>query len=309
MKVYLSEYIHPAAVEHLKSHAEIVDNFDHPEELDGLVVRGVKVTREMIERATNLKVVGRHGVGFEGVDIDAAKAHGVHVVNAPLANATSVAELIVARFLEMSRDLYRANVGMRQGAFTRIAPPEMQGTEVTGKTLGLIGMGNIPQMVAHMMTAAFGVKVVGYDPFVPAEEAIRRGIEKADTLEALLEQSDLVTISVHLNPQTENMIHGDLFDHFKPSAIFVNTSRGKVVNENDLYEALKAGKLRGAAFDVFATDPAPLPKDSPLLTLDNFSATPHIGGNTQEALYRTGMAVVQNVLDVLDGKPVSSMII
>ena len=130
-----------------------------------------------------------------------------------------------------------------------------------------------------------------------------------DTLEALLEQSDLVTISVHLNPQTENMIHGDLFDHFKPSAIFVNTSRGKVVNENDLYEALKAGKLRGAAFDVFATDPAPLPKDSPLLTLDNFSATPHIGGNTQEALYRTGMAVVQNVLDVLDGKPVSSMII
>ena len=138
---------------------------------------------------------------------------------------------------------------------------------------------------------------------------IRRGIEKVDTLEALLEQSDLVTISVHLNPQTENMIHGDLFDHFKPSAIFVNTSRGKVVNENDLYEALKAGKLRGAAFDVFATDPAPLPKDSPLLTLDNFSATPHIGGNTQEALYRTGMAVVQNVLDVLDGKPVSSMIV
>lgn len=161
MKVYLSEYIHPAAVEYLKAHAEIVDNFDHPEELDGMVVRGVKVTREMIERATNLKVVGRHGVGFEGVDIEAAKAHGVHVVNAPLANATSVAELIVARFLEMSRDLYRANAGMRRGAFTRIAPPEMQGTEVTGKTLGLIGMGNIPQMVAHMMTAAFGVKVIG----------------------------------------------------------------------------------------------------------------------------------------------------
>ena len=129
MKVYLSEYIHPAAVEHLKAHAEIVDNFDHPEELDGMVVRGVKVTREMIERAANLKVVGRHGVGFEGVDIEAAKAHGVHVVNAPLANATSVAELIVARFLEMSRDLYRANVGMRQGVFTRIAPPEMQGTD------------------------------------------------------------------------------------------------------------------------------------------------------------------------------------
>ena len=159
------------------------------------------------------------------------------------------------------------------------------------------------------MTAAFGVKVVGYDPFVSAEEAARRGIEKVDMLEALLEQSDLVTISVHLNPQTENMIHGALFDHFKPSAIFVNTSRGKIVNENDLYEALKAGKLRGAAFDVFATDPAPLPKDSPLLTLDNFSTTPHIGGNTQEALYRTGMTVVQNVLDVLDGKAVSSMIV
>ena len=309
MKVYLSEFIHPAAVELLRSKAEIVDNFDHPEELDGMVVRGVNVTRDMMEQAKNLKVVGRHGVGYEGVDIAAAKELGIHVVNAPMANATSVAELVVARFLEMSRDLYRANVGLRRGEFTRIAPPDLQGTEVTGKTLGLIGMGNIPQIVAKMMRAAFQVDVVGYDPFVDAEEAQRRGIKKIDALEDMLEVSDLVTISVHLTPETTGMISGKVFDHFKKNAIFVNTARGKIVDEDDLYEALVSGKLKAAAFDVFSSDPLPLDKNSKLLTLDNFSATPHIGGNTQEALYRTGMTVVQNVLDILDGKDVPSKIV
>lgn len=307
MKVYLSEFIHPAAVERLKSVATVETTFDHIEELDGMVVRGVKVTRDIIERATNLKVVGRHGVGFETVDLEAAKEHGVRVLNAPHANATSVAELIVARFLEMSRHLYKANAKLRRGEFTRIAPPDLQGTEITGKTLGLIGMGNIPQQAANMMRAAFQVKVYGYDPFVSAEEAERRGIHKIDTLEELLEISDMVNINVHLTPETTNMISGDLFNHFKPNAIFVNTARGKIVNEDDLYDALASGKLAGAAFDVFANEP--LPKDSKLLTLENFSATPHIGGNTEEALYRTGMTVVENVINVIEGKPAEGIVV
>lgn len=307
MKVYLSEFIHPAAVERLKSVATVETTFDHMEELDGMVVRGVRVTRDMIERAKNLKVVGRHGVGFETVDLEAAKEHGVRVLNAPHANATSVAELIVARFLEMSRHLYQANAKLRRGEFTRIAPPDLQGTEVTGKTLGLIGMGNIPQQAANMMRAAFQVKVYGYDPFVSAEEAERRGIHKIDTLEELLEISDMVNINVHLTPETTNMISGDLFNHFKPNAIFVNTARGKIVNEDDLYDALAAGKLGGAAFDVFANEP--LPKDSKLLTLENFSATPHIGGNTEEALYRTGMTVVENVINVIEGRPAEGIVV
>lgn len=307
MKVYLSEFIHPAAVELLKSEAEVVDNFDNIEELDGIIVRGVPVGREIIEKGKNLKAIGRHGVGYEIVDVEAAKENGVHVVNVPHANALSVAELIVARFLEMSKNLLRGNLGLRNGEFTRIAPPDLQGMEVTGKTLGLIGMGNIPQLVVKMMTAAFNVNVVGYDPFVDAEEAKRRGIKKIDSLEEMLEQSDLVNISLHKTPETENMFRGDLFNHFKPNAIFVNTARGGIVNEDDLYEALRDGKLGAAAFDVFAAEP--LSKDSKLLTLPNFSATPHIGGNTAEALERTSMTVVENVLRVIKGEPAEGIVV
>ena len=168
-------------------------------------------------------------------------------------------------------------------------------------------MGNIPQIVARMMKAAFQVQVYGYDPFVSTEEAERRGIHKVDQLEVLLEMSVLVSINVHLTPETTNMIHGDLFNHFRPNAIFVNTARGKIVNEDDLYDALVAGKLGSAAFDVFANEP--LPKDSKLLTLESFSATPHIGGNTQEALYRTGMTVVENVINVIEGKPAEGIVV
>ena len=307
MKVFLNEFIHPAAVEYLRENAEIVSDEARLSEVDGILVRGKHVTRDVIAQAPNLKVVGRHGVGYDGVDIEACRERGIHVVNAPRANVRSVAELIVARFLEMSRGLYAANEGLRQGVFTRIAPPELVGSEVTGKTLGLIGMGNIPRTVAEMMESAFQVKVCGYDPFISREDAEKYGIEKVDTLEELLERSDLVSINVHLTKETENMISGPLFDHFKPNAIFVNTARGHIVNEDDLYDALVAGKLKAAAFDVFADEP--LPKDSRLLTLKNFSATPHIGGNTEEALYRTGMAVVKNVLAVLTGNTPESMVI
>lgn len=307
MKVYLNEFIHPEAVAYLKKHVTVVDTFQKIEELDGILVRGIKITRDIVEHAKNLKVVGRHGVGYEGVDLEACREYGVHVVNAPRANAVSVAELVVARFLEMSRHLYASNAKLRKGEFTRIAPPDMLGTEVTGKTLGLIGMGNIPRIVADIMRAAFHVEVLGFDPFISAETALSYGIRKVDTLEELLEQSDLVSINVHLTKETENMISGKLFDHFRPNAIFVNTARGHVVNEDDLYDALVSGKLKAAAFDVFAQEP--LPRDSKLLTLENFSATPHIGGNTEEALYRTGMTVVKNILAVLEGQEPEGMVI
>ncbi|PNV60456.1 3-phosphoglycerate dehydrogenase [Clostridium sp. chh4-2] len=307
MNIYLSEFIHTAAVKRLESAANVISDFNHPEELDGMIVRGVKVTREMMEKATNLKVIARHGAGFDTIDLEAAKELGIRVLNAPGANTVSVAEMIVARFLEMSRDLYRANSKLRKGEFTRIAPPDMLGTEVSEKTLGLIGMGKIHQCAADMMKAAFHVDVVGYDPFVSSEEAEKCGMKKLDTIEEVLECSDLVSISVMLNAETENMIHGELFNHFKKNVIFVNTARGKIVNEDDLYEALKDGKLRAAAFDVFSSEP--LSKDSKLLTLDNFSATPHIGGNTEEALYRTGMAVVENTIRVIEGKEAAGLVV
>ncbi len=307
MIVYLNDNIHPEAVALLKSSAEVVSDFDRIREIDGMVVRATPVPRSIIEQAVNLKVIGRHGVGYDKVDIEAAREHHVRVLNAPTANANSVAELIVARFLEMSRDLYRGNVGLREGRFPKSSPPDMVGTEVTGKTLGLIGIGHIPQLVAAMMKAAFHVHVIGYDPYVSAEEFRRRGIVKYDRLEQMLEAADLVSISVHRTAATQNMINASTFDHFRPGAIFVNTSRGGIVDEDALYDALTAKKLRAAAFDVFAKEPCP--PDSKLLTLENFSATPHIGGNTEEALYNTGMTIVKNVLNVLHGLPAEGIVV
>lgn len=307
MKIYLNEFIHPDAASHLRSQAEVVTNFDHIEELDGIIVRGTQVTGEMIRAAKNLKVIGRHGIAMNIIDLDAARECGVRVLNTPRTNANSVAEYIVGCFLAMSRHFYECNVKLRRGAFTRIAPPDLLGSDVSGKTVGLVGMGNISQLVAKIMRNAFDCEICGYDPFVDNERAAALGFKKYERLEDLLEVSDLVNISVPLSKGTVGLVSGDMFRHFKPGAILVNAARGQIVNEDGLYCALTEGPLKAAAFDTFAVEP--LPKDSKLLTLENFSATPHIGGNTEEALYRTGMAVVDNVINVIKGQPADGIIV
>lgn len=305
--IYLSEFIHPDAVARLKEYAEVVTDLEHPEELDAIIVRGVHIDGDLIRKATNLKVIGRHGTAMNIIDLDAARECGVRVLNTPRTNSNSVAEYIVGAFIAMSRSYYECNARLRRGEFKRIAPPDLLGSEVSGKVVGLVGMGYIGQLVAGMMKAAFGCKAVGYDPFVSAERAESLGITKYDRLEEMLEVSDLVNVSVPLSLDTVNLISGEMFYHFKPSAILVEAARGGIVNEADLYEALTSGQLRAAAFDCFETEP--LPKESPLLTLENFSATPHIGGNTEEALYRTGMAVVHNVINVLEGREAEGIIV
>ena len=231
MVVYLSEYIYPKAAELLRQQATVVDTFDNIEEIDAIIVRGASVTAEMMDRAKKLKVIAKHGIGCNSIDVEAAKQRGIQVIYTPTANADSVAELTVALFLLLQRRLYEANEGCRAGRFTSIAPRDFLGTEILGKTFGQIGMGNIAQRIAHIMNKGFGVKVLGYDPFINAEEAARRGFEKVDSMEELLENK--------------------------------------------------------------------------LLSLPNFSATPHIGGNTYEALEKAGMEVVTETLRVLNGeKPI-----
>ena len=300
MKIYLSEYIDPAAEALLREHAQVVDNFDRPEELDAIILRNIPVTAELMDRAKNLKVIGKHGVGVNTIDVEAARARGIRVVYTPTANADSVAELTVALFLALARKIPLANARCARGAYTSIAPQELIGTELGGKTFGQIGMGNIAQRIARILRDGFGCRILGYDPFVSAEDAAARGFEKVDDLFELLERSDLVNINVPLVKSTECMISGEAFDHFKPGALFVNAARGAVISESDLYEALKAGKLRAAACDTFVSEP---PKgDCPLQSLPNFIATPHIGGNTEESLRRTGMEVVEQTLAVLAGR-------
>lgn len=299
MKIYLGDMFHPDAVEWLSQHAEIVHDFDQIEELDAILIRAGGVTAEQIHQAKNLKVIGRHGVGFETVNIQAAKEKGVRVLNVPRGNAHSVAEYIVALFLQMSHRLYEANARIRRNEIHAIAPSVLQGQDLTGKEVGMIGMGNISCMAAEMLKNAFQTKVYGYDPFIDAEEAAKRGFVKVDTIEELLEHSDFVSISVHLNDSTRNLIHGEMFNHFRPNAILVNTARGGIINEDDLYDALKAGKLAGAACDVFAAEPNY--SGNRLFELDNFSATPHLGGNTVDAIRRTSMSLVQGAVQMLNG--------
>ena len=299
MIVFLKDYIYPPAVELLKQHAEVVDNWDRIGEIDAIIARGTKITADIIEKAANLKVIAKHGIGVNTIDVEAATTRGIPVINTPLSNADSVAELTVALFLMLERRLYEANVKSREGSFKTKGPSDFLGNEINGKVFGQIGMGNIAQRIAYIMGIGFHCKVLGYDPFVSAEEAANRGFEKVETVEELLERSDLVNVNVPLVKSTRNLVSREAMAHFKPGSVFVNAARGEVIDEDALYDALVEGRLRAAACDTFVEEP--VSPDNKLLTLRNFSATPHLGGNTEEALQKTGMQVVQDTLAVLNG--------
>ncbi len=301
MTVYLSEHICSSARKKLEAVATIVDNFDHPEEIDAAIVRTAPITAEFLAKADRLKVIGKHGVGYNNVDVPAVKAKGIPMVYTPLANADSVAEFVVGLLLALERGFYAANQKCRRGEFKKIAPADFMGTQLRGKVLGQIGMGNIAQRIAAIMQNGFGVKVLAYDPFISDEEAAKRGFEKVDTVEHLLERSDMININVPLTNGTRDLISGKMFDHFKPGAVLVNAARGGIVNEKDLYDALVSGKLKAAACDTFVQEP-PTPENyKDLLSLENFSATPHLGGNTDDALENAGNQVVDDILNVLSG--------
>ena len=300
MKIYMTEQFHPDAMARLHELATVVDTLDNPEEIEGVLVRREHVTRELIEKLPNLKAIGRHGAGVDGVDLQAAKEHGVTVVNVPGGNSDSVAELIVGLALNLERRISEANAICRGDGFRCIAPPDFQGTELKEKVFGSIGTGNIASRAAKILVNGFGMKALGYDRHSTPEQAAAKGFEKVETVQELIERSDVVNISVPLTAGTRDMISGELFDHFKPGAILINCARGGVVNEDDLYDALLAGKLKAAACDAFVQEPPR--KDNKLLSLPNFSATPHIGGNTDDAIRRTGLQLVENTVRVIKGE-------
>lgn len=300
MTIYLSEHIDPGAEQLLREKAVVVDNFDRASEIDGIILRNIPVTAELMDRTKNLKVIAKHGVGCNTIDLEAAKARDIQVIYTPAANADSVAELIVGLFLLLARKLYEANVGCRAGLYAAIAPRPLTGMELGGKTLGTIGMGSIATRTAKILRGGFGVKALGYDPFCTARQAEERGFEQVETVEELLERADLVSVNVPLLDSTRNLLSGEMFDHFKPGALLVNAARGGIVNEDDLYEALTSGKLKAAACDAFSVEPPT--GENRLLSLPNFSATPHIGGATDECLTRVGMEIVTETLNVLAGK-------
>jgi D-3-phosphoglycerate dehydrogenase len=292
----------------LKEHAEVVNTFDNPESIDAILLRNIPVKADLMDRCKNLKVIGKHGVGVNTIDLEAAKQRGIIVVNTPKANSNSVAELAVALILNAARNVCTAQEKTQAGGFKTLAPASMTGVEITGKTLGTIGIGNIGRLIANILHNGFGMKVLAYYPRMDRESMAKLGYEKVDSVEELISRSDVVNVSVPLTPETKNMISGDMFNHFKKDAILVNTARGGIINEEDLYEALKSGKLRAAACDAFVQEP-PTRETTKLFELDNFVGTPHIGACSEEALERMGKQVVTEIITILNGgEPVNRVV-
>lgn len=302
MQVIVTEPIHPVPLARLRAQAEVVA-WDDPRAADwsgahAVIVRAAAVTRAQMAGAPLLKVVGKHGIGVNAIDVEAARELGVQVVYTPTANVNSVAELVVGHMLALARKLEGNRALLRAGA-ARIAPAELTGVELGGKTLGLVGLGRISRRTAAICRHGFGMAVAGFDPYVSPERCLEMEITPHATLESLLAVSDFLSISVPYTPQTRHLIGAAQLAHCRPSAILVNTARGGVVDEAALFHALSTGALAGAACDVFEQEP-PAP-DNPLLGLPNFSGSLHVGASTEEALLRVGNTVVEDVLAVLRG--------
>jgi D-3-phosphoglycerate dehydrogenase len=254
-------------------------------EYDALIVRSAtKVNADLIANAKKLKVIGRAGEGLDNIDLEKAREMDIAVVNTPHVSAMSVAELTIAHLLALARGIVEGTLTLREGKW---AKEELMGVEVNGKTLGIIGCGNIGKTVERL-ALALGMKVLGvdacvYDRFVPLDE--------------MLHEADFITIHVPLTPHTRHMLSTKEFNMMKNGVMLINCSRGGVVDQEALYQALVSGKVKAAALDVFEEEP---PKNSKLLTLRNVYATPHIGAQTQEAQLRASMEIAKKVIEALE---------
>lgn len=261
-------------------------------EYDGLVVRSAtKPDADVIGAASNLKVIGRAGIGVDNIDIKAATQHGVVVMNTPFGNAITTAEHAIAMMFAAARQIPAANAGTQAGEWPKKA---FMGTELSYKTLGLIGCGNIGSRVAER-AQGLSMKVVAYDPFLTEERAIELGVEKVE-LDEMLARADVITLHTPLTDQTRNILSAEALAKTKKGVILVNCARGGLVDEAALKDALESGHVAAAALDVFAVEPA---KEHPLFGAPNFIATPHLGAATTEAQENVALQVAEQMSDYL----------
>ena len=300
MKILIAEKISASAVEQLKEPgwtvltAEQLDGklASELETADALIVRSaVQADAALLSHAKKLRVVGRAGVGVDNIDLDAATRQGIAVMNTPGANAVAVAEQTLGMMLAMARHLCRADALMHAGKWEK---KSLQGSELRGKTLGIAGLGRIGMEVARR-ARAFGMEIVGHDPFVSVAVAKEQGIRLV-SMEELYGAADYITLHVGLTPQTTGMINEAAFKKMKKGVRLVNCARGELVNEADLASALKDGRVTAAALDVFNEEPL---KNSPLQSLENVILTPHIGGSTHEAQEAVGVQIARQVREYL----------
>ena len=307
-KVLVADALSPAGVDRLRAIAEVdVKTGLKPEDLiatvsnyDALLVRSqTQVTADVIKAGKKLQVIGRAGVGVDNIDIKAATEAGIIVVNAPTGNTISAAEHTMALMLSMARHIPRANASLKGGAWER---GKFLGTELRGKTLGIIGLGNIGSEVSKR-ARAFEMKVIGYDPFVSAERAKNMQIELA-SLERIYKEADFITLHVPLTAQTKNMISAKELAMMKPTARIINAARGGLIDEEALVAAINTKKLAGAAIDVFIKEPC---TDNVCFAAENIVVTPHLGASTVEAQDLATSDVVDQVIDIFNGAPARSI--
>ncbi|MFH0859775.1 MAG: hydroxyacid dehydrogenase [Candidatus Altiarchaeota archaeon] len=298
-KILIADKIHETAVKEAGKFAEVDCQFDiTPEELlkkiskyDAIIVRSrTKVTAEVI-KASKLKVIGRAGVGLDNIDVKAAKAKGIEIVNSPEASTIAVAEHTIALMLSIMRRIPHAHQSMQAGKWER---KKFMGNELYNRTLGVIGFGRIGREVA-MRAYAFGMSILAYDPNITHEDAREYNVKLVE-LDELLRKSDIITLHVPAVESTIGLINTTRLKLMKKSAILVNASRGAVVDEKALADALKNGVIAGAALDVYQKEP---PEGSPLIGLDNVVLVPHIGASTDEAQRNAGQVVVDKIKNIL----------
>lgn len=302
--VLIAEELSPATVDALGPEFEIrhCDGANRDELLaalaagvDAVLIRSATMMdAEAIGAAKGLKVIARAGVGLDNVEIPAATAAGVMVVNAPTSNIVSAAELAIGLLLASARHISPAHAALRNGKWAR---SKYTGTELFEKTLGIVGFGRIGQLVAARMQA-FEMKVIAYDPYLQPARAAQLGVQLID-LDELLAQSDFITIHLPKTKETANLIGVEALKKVKPTVRIINAARGGVLDESALYDAINEGRVGGAGLDVFSTEPC---TDSPLFTLDRVVATPHLGASTDEAQERAGIAVAVSVRKALAGE-------
>lgn len=309
MKVLIADKINGKGINELEEFAEVIVQTDITGEalvsfikdFDAIVVRSrTRVTREVIEAASKLKIIARAGVGVDNVDVEAATEKGIVVVNAPESASVSVAELTIGLILSLSRKISIADKSVKNGKWEK---NKFMGMELTGKTLGIIGMGRIGTQVA-IRCKSFAMNILVYDPYLPSITASKIGVSVVG-LETLLKNADIITIHVPFTPKTRHLISMDEFNLMKENAFIINCARGGIINEDDLYDALSKGKIGGAGLDVFENEP---PEGSPLLELDNLVATPHIGASTREAQRDAALIVAKEIKKFFNGETPKNVI-
>ena len=307
--ILITEFMEAAAVEGLA--ADFAVHFDaelweRPEdiaarvgEVGGLIVRNrTQVTAALLEQAPKLKVVGRLGVGLDNIDLEACAARDVAVCPAIGANSASVGEYVIAAMLMLLRGVFRANDAMVAGQWPR---ERLVGVDATGRTLGVLGFGAIGQTVA-VRARALGMRVIAYDAFLPDDDPAWEQAERV-TLDRVIEESDVLTLHVPLTPETSGLIGRDALARMRPGAVLVNTARGGIVDEAALIDALGSGRLRGAALDVFETEPLGAEEAARFADVANLILTPHIAGITEDSNARVGAITAENVRRHLQGDP------